>query len=181
MNITTNKKINELRNVKYMEKNQEYNIQKDIEFLKRAMGNLPENNIIEFSQKYGFSMFNNCVCINSLEKNGFLSDNKIEIGFIYGFGKHRNNIKEIIETYYIEEQINCKFYPLSEGYPGDVIFYSLENGTLGKIYYWHHEAEIEKQYILISETFEEFINGLYIENGKNNQQLNNQRLKAAGF
>lgn len=88
MDININKKINELENVKYMEKKQEYNIQSDIEFVKRTMGNLPENNVIEFSQKYGFSMFNNCVCINSLGKNGFLSDNKIEIGFIYGFGKY---------------------------------------------------------------------------------------------
>jgi hypothetical protein len=71
MNKNITEKINELGNMKYMEKNHEYNIQSNIEFIKRTMGNLPENNIIEFSQKYGFSMFNNCVCINSLGKNAF--------------------------------------------------------------------------------------------------------------
>jgi hypothetical protein len=40
---------------------------------------------------------------------------------------------------------------------------------------------IYKQYILISETFEEFINELYLENEKHNQQINKPKLISAYY
>jgi hypothetical protein len=133
----------------------------NIEFIKNVMGILPEDEIINFTKEYGFSMFNNSVYIKSTEKNDFLADGEIELGIIYGFGNSRDSIKEIIKTYFIEEQLNKKFYPLFEGYPGDIVFYSLEKETFGKIYYWHHESEIGKDTFLIKKSFKELINNLH--------------------
>jgi hypothetical protein len=50
---------------------------------------------------------------------------------------------------------------LFEGYPGDVIFYSLESNTKGKIFYWHHEADIGVDTWLIANSFTEFMEKLY--------------------
>jgi hypothetical protein len=133
----------------------------NIEFIKNIMGILPEGEIINFTKEYGFSMFNNSVYIKSTEKNDFLTDGEIELGIIYGFGNSRNSIKEIIEIYFIEEQLNKKFYPLFEGYPGDIVFYSLEKETFGKIYYWHHESEIGGDIFLVKNSFKELINNLH--------------------
>jgi hypothetical protein len=127
------------------------------------MGVLPEDEIINFAKEYGFSMFNNSIYIKSMEKNDFLVDGEIELGIIYGFGNSINSIKWIIETYFKEEQLNKRFYPLFEGYPGDIIFYSLEKETFGKIYYWHHESDIGDDIMLIKNSFKDFFNGLHFE------------------
>jgi hypothetical protein len=161
MAINFSDKIKKLGGIERIAETDENDIQDNIEYTKNIMMVLPEDEIINFTKEYGFSMFKNEVLIKSNEKNYFLKNGKIELGIIYGFGKSNDSVKEIIETYYIEEQLNKKFYPLFEGYPGDIIFYSLEKETFGKIYYWHHESEPGKDILLIKNTFEEFINGLY--------------------
>ena len=159
-------KIKKLGGVERIEEMDEKYIQENNEYVKNIMGVLPEDAIINFLKEYGFSMFNNNVCIKSDEKNDFLLDGTIELGIIYGFGRNRNSVEEIVKTYYIEEQINQRFYPLFEGYPGDIVFYSLEKETFGKIYYWHHESERGKDILLIKKSFNEFFNKLYFEEEK---------------
>jgi hypothetical protein len=125
--------------------------------------------IINFTKEYGFSMFTNNVYIKSIKKNYFLNDGEVKPGIIWGFGESRNSVKEIVETYFIEEQLNKNFYPLFEGYPGDIIFYSLEKETFGKIYYWHHDSEIGKDTLLIKNSFNEFIDKLYLKEDDNTE------------
>jgi hypothetical protein len=154
-------KIEEMGGLERIEDFDEKYIQENIQCIKNIMGILPNDEIINFTKEYGFSLFNNTVYIKSKEKNDFLVDGKIELGIIYRFGNSRNSVKEIIQTYFIEEQLNKKFYPLFEGYPGDIIFYSLEKETFGKIYYWHHESEQGEDIVLIKNTFDDFFNKLY--------------------
>lgn len=171
-------KIIELGGITYLEKS-ENEIENYLVHIEKTMNSLPEKQVIDFSRKYGFSIFKNKVSIKSVERSSFINNGKIDLGIIYGFGKYKNNIKKIIETYYIEEQINYKFYPICEGHPGDIIFYSLEKNTFGKIYYWHHESDISKDILLIANSFMDFIEGLNceIEEEKFMEELSDEELK----
>jgi hypothetical protein len=155
-------KIKKMGGVEQLEDFDEKYIQENIKYIKNIMGVLPDDKIINFTKEYGFSMFNNNVYIKSKEKNDFLVDGEIALGIIYGFGNSRHSVKEVIKTYFIEEQLRKKFYPLFEGYPGDIIFYSLEKETFGKIYYWHHESEPGEDILLIKNSF----NKLYFNEEK---------------
>lgn len=68
---------------------------------------------------------------------------------------------------------------ICEGYPGDIIFYSLEKSVFGKIYYWHHESDIGKDILLIANSFIDFIKGLNceIEEEKFMEELSDEELK----
>lgn len=170
--------IEKLGGVEHIEDFDEKYIQENIEYIKSIMGILPEDEIIDFTKKYGFSKFNNNVYIKSNERNDFLDSGEIELGIIYGFGYSRNSVKKIIKTYFIDEQLNKKFYPLFEGYPGDIIFYSLEKETFGKIYYWHHESETGKDVLLIKNSFKDFFNKLYFKEEKEEMEvLSEEELK----
>lgn len=125
------------------------------------IGIIPEKQVIDFIESYGFSTFKNSVMVKTIEKSSFLSSGEIELGLIFGFGDGTDSIKDVIDTYSTKEQLNWKFFPLFEGYPGDIIFYSLEPETKGKIYYWHHEGDINADKSLIANSFEEFKN-LYL-------------------
>jgi hypothetical protein len=164
-------KIEKMGGVEWLEYFDKKYMPENIKFIKNIMGVLPDDKIINFTKEYGFSMFNNSVYIKSKEKNDFLVDGEIELGIIYGFGNSRNSIKEVIKTYFIEEQLRKKFYPLFEGYPGDIIFYSLEKETFGKIYYWHHESEPGEDILLIQNSFTDFFNKLYFDEEKEETKI----------
>jgi hypothetical protein len=182
MTIDFTGKVKTLGGVEHIEESDKKYVQENIEYVENIMGILPEDEILKFTEEYGFSMFNNNVYIKSKEKNDFLADGEIELGIIYGFGESRNSIKEIIKTYFKEEQLNKKFYPLFEGYPGDIIFYSLEKETFGKMYYWHHESEIEKDIILIKNSFEELIKDIYfIKEEAKNKSDNGPKIISASY
>jgi hypothetical protein len=177
MGIDFAAKIKEIGGVHFIEESNEKYIQENIEYIKNIMKIFPEDEIINFTKEYGFSMFNNNVYINSNEKNDFLVDGKIELGIVYGFGESRNSIKEIIKTYFKEEQLNKIFYPLFEGYPGDIIFYSLEKETFGKIYYWHHESEIGKDIVLVKNSFEELMKNIYFIEEESEKEISDKEPK----
>ena len=50
-----------------------------------------------------------------------------------------------------------KFFPLCEGASGDLIVYSLEEGSLGNIYYWSHDAPIGDDLVLVAKSLNDFI------------------------
>lgn len=157
------KKITDLGGVKFLdERNKNQNANDNLTYAESVVGALPEQRVIDFIKEYGFSTFKNYVMIKAIEKSSFLSSGEIELGLIFGFGDGIDSVKDAIDTYFIEEQLNWKFFPLFEGYPGDIIFYSLEPETKGKIYYWHHEGDINADKSLIANSFEEFINNLYL-------------------
>lgn len=137
-----------------------------IAFVKKTMGCLPENVVIDFSMLYGNSVFNKQVVIESIHQSRFLSDGIVEIGLIFGMGTYKYNVEQIIRMYYVDEQIKSKFYPICEGYPGDIIYYSLEEGSFGQILYWHHESVEGQDTFLISNSFNEFLEGLYVKRNK---------------
>lgn len=155
-------KIYNLGGVKFLEKKENIDIDSYLKHIESIMGEIPSMQVLKFSKEYGFSIFRNKVFIKAIQSSDFIKD-KIEIGVIFGFGEFKNNIKNIIDRYYKEEQINCKFYPLCEGFPGDIIYYSLDKETFGKVFYWHHDANIGEDITLISGSFEDFINNLFSE------------------
>jgi len=158
------KKIDDLGGVKYLKsQNSESSHDEGLSFVKKAMGNVPENEVSEFVSKFGNSRFTKDVFGKNSNKSGFLQSGKVEIGTIFGWGKSSKSIESIIDQYYSVDQINLKFFPLFEGYPGDIIYYSLEENSLGKIYYWHHESDIDEEDILIADSFYHFIDTFYIE------------------
>ncbi|AMP99847.1 hypothetical protein AY601_2973 [Pedobacter cryoconitis] len=162
--IEIHQKIKSLGDIIFRKKREErHNTHHTLEFIKSVMDALPEQRVIDFIKEYGFSTFKNYVMIKSFEKSSFLSSGEIKLGLIFGFGDGTDSVKDAIDTYFIEEQLNWKFFPLFEGYPGDIIFYSLEPETRGKIYYWHHEGDINADKSLIANSFEEFINNLYLK------------------
>lgn len=159
---TIQNKIKSLGGVKPLLKTEmNNNADNDIETIIDIMNDIPEIQVVNFIKEYGFSLFKNHVMIKPIDKSRFLSSGEIELGLIFGFGKGTNGISSAIEKYYSEDQINNKFFPLFEGYPGDIVFYSLEPSTKGEIYYWHHEADINDDKLLITKSFEEFISNLY--------------------
>lgn len=160
--IDIHQKIKSLGDIIFREERERHNAHYTLEFIKSVMDALPEQRVIDFIKEYGFSTFKNYVMIKPIEKSSFLSSGEIELGLIFGFGDETDSVKDAIDTYFIEEQLNWKFFPLFEGYPGDIIFYSLEPETKGKIYYWHHEGDINADKSLIANSFEEFINNLYL-------------------
>jgi hypothetical protein len=70
-------KIKKLGGIDHIE---EAEIKENIEYIKNIMGILPDNEIINFTKEYGFSMFNNNVYVKPVEKNYFLNDGKIKPG-----------------------------------------------------------------------------------------------------
>ena len=138
-------------------------ISKHLINIKNTMHDLPQKEIIDFSKLYGFSAFKRQVYINAIENSTFLEDGKVEVGTIYGFGGESYSVIDIINKYYKEDQLNYSFYPIIEGYPGDIVFYSLKKETFGMIFYWHHESNIGDDITLISNSFSEFINNLYYD------------------
>ena len=171
MSIDFAGKIKKLGGIENIEKMNSRFIQSNIVYISKIMGILPDAEILKFTEDFGFCMFNKNICINSNERNEFLKDGKIELGIIFGFGESNNSVKNIVKTYFKKEQINEKFYPLFEGYHGDIIFYSLENEKFGKIYYWHHESSIDEKKVLVENSFEHFFKKLYIVEDNSNKTL----------
>jgi len=75
--------------------------------------------------------------------------------------------------------MSLKFFPIFDGYPGDIIYYSLEKNSFGKISYWHHGSDIEEKDIFIASTLDEFIDTFFIddENDINEKPLSNEELE----
>ncbi|MCW3167040.1 SMI1/KNR4 family protein [Chryseobacterium sp. 09-1422] len=173
-------KIENLGGVKYLNIEDLESLQDEgLSFVKKIMGNIPESEIIEFTSKFGNSRFIKDVFAKSVNKLGFLQSGKIEIGTIFGWGQSRKSIESIINQYCSTDQIIVKFFPIFDGYPGDIIYYSLEKNSFGKIYYWHHGSDIEEKDIFIASTLDEFIDTFFIddENDINEKPLSNEELE----
>lgn len=157
-------KIEDLEGVKYLKDQNSESLQDEgLSFVKKTMGNIPDSEIAEFISKFGNSRFTKDVFAKNSSKSEFLQSREIEIGTIFGWGQSSKSIESIIDQYYSTDQINLKFFPLFEGYPGDIIYYSLEENSFSKIYYWHHESDIDEGNILIADTLQDFIDTFFIK------------------
>ena len=94
--------------------------------------------------------------VSPLEKQAN-SDELLYVSGILGFGNTQRSVEKSIKMYYCKEQISMKFFPLCEGASGDLIVYSLEESSLGNIYYWSHDAPIGDDLILIAKSLNDFI------------------------
>lgn len=173
-------KIENLGGVRYLNNENLESLENEgLSFVKKIMGNIPESEMVEFISKFGNSRFIKDVFAKNMNKSEFLQSGKIEIGTIFGWGQSSKSIESIINQYYSIDQIRVNFFPIFDGYPGDIIYYSLEKNSFGKIYYWHHESDIDEEDIFIANTLYDFIDTFFIndENEVNEKPLSDDELE----
>ena len=141
---------------KERELNQSYDVTSFLEEVKRTLGAIPDNTVLQFITTYGFSYFNDEMVVSPLEKQAN-SDELLYVSGILGFGNTQRSVEKSIKMYYCKEQISMKFFPLCEGASGDLIVYSLEESSLGNIYYWSHDTPIGDDLILVAKSLNDFI------------------------
>ena len=141
---------------KERELNQSYDVTSFLEEVKRTLGTIPDNTVLQFITTYGFSYFNEEMVVSPLEKQAN-SDELLYVSGILGFGNTQRSVEKSIKMYYCKEQISIKFFPLCEGASGDLIVYSLEESSLGNIYYWSHDAPIGDDLVLAAKSLNDFI------------------------
>ena len=141
---------------KERELNQSYDVTSFLEEVKSIMGTLPDHTVLQFITDFGFAHFNEEMVVSPLEKQAN-SDELLYVSGILGFGNTQRSVEKSIKMYYCKEQISIRFFPLCEGASGDLIVYSLEEGSLGNIYYWSHDAPIGDDLILVAKSLNDFI------------------------
>lgn len=157
-------KIEDLGGVKFLgNEDSESSKDLDLSFVNSKMGKIPDLEITEFVSKFGNSRFINDVYAKNDIKSGFLQSGEIEIGTIFGWGDSNKGVSSIINQYFSPDQITARFFPLCEGYPGDIIYSSLEEGSFGKIYYWYHESDNEEDDYFLADTLNDFIDKFFIK------------------
>lgn len=157
-------KIEDLGGVKYISNEDlKSSIDKDLSIVNSIMGKIPDIDIIEFITKFGNSRFIKDVYAKNNIKSGFLQSGEIEIGTIFGWGGSKKSIPSVINQYFSPDQITDKFFPLFEGYPGDIIYYSLEEDSFGNIYYWYHESDNDEDDYFLADTLHDFIVNFFIK------------------
>lgn len=140
---------------KVKEDNRNYDINSFLDTVKDRMGRLPATDLLDFVSEYGFASFNTDMIVTPMEKQEH-SDYFV-VGPFLGFGNTAVSIEKSIGMFYSEEQIGMKFFPICEGASGDLIIYSLEEQSFGKVYYWSHDSAIGDDTFLIAESFNDFI------------------------
>lgn len=157
-------KIEDLGGVKFLS-NEDSASSKDqnLSFVSSKMGKIPDFEITEFISKFGNSRFINDGYAKNELKSGFLQSGEIEIGEIFGWSDSNKGVSSIINQYFLPDKITAKFFPLCEGYPGDIIYYSLEEGSFRKIYYWYHEIDNEEDDYFLADALHDFIDKFFIK------------------
>ncbi|ATV51959.1 SMI1/KNR4 family protein [Prevotella intermedia] len=152
------------------EDNKDYDIKSFLDTVKDLMGKLPNKDLLDFIYKYGFAYFNVEMVVAPMEKHGHSKD--FIVGPILGFGNTPISIEKNIRMFYSEDQIGMKFFPICEGASGDLIIYSLEQKSFGKVYYWSHDSAIGNDTSLIGESFNDFINRIKVkQEEKDNKEI----------
>lgn len=155
-------KIEDLGGLKFLNnQNLESSKDKDLSFVNSKMGKIPDIEITEFISKFGNSRFIKDVYAKNDIKSGFLQSGEVEIGTIFGWGDSNKGVRSIINQYFSPDQITVRFFPLCEGYSGDIIYSSLEEDSFGKIYYWYHESDNDDYFL--ADTLHDFINKFFIK------------------
>lgn len=143
------------------EDNKDYDINSFLDTVKELMGRLPEKGLLHFISEYGFSYFKTEMIVEPIQKQR--NTDYFIVGPILGFGKTTVSVEKNIKMYYSQDQIEIKFFPICEGASGDLIIYSLEDQSFGKVYYWSHDSALGNDTFLIAESFDEFINKIEIK------------------
>ncbi|MCS4225903.1 SMI1/KNR4 family protein [Sphingobacterium sp. BIGb0165] len=154
--------VNQLGGVNYTPERANAITEKELNFSEVNYSNIEEV-LLEFLFDYGFSFFKNDVELTDLIQLPRIigkRDLSVPVGMIFGFGESKNSVSSIIKQYHKEDFIQEDFFPICEGIAGDIIFYSLERTTLGKIFYWYHEGNVGDDVYLLANSFEEFISNL---------------------
>ena len=146
------------------EANRNYDINSFLNKVKDLMGRLPDKEVLDFIYEYGFAYFNVDMIVIPTDRQAHMEC--FTVGPILGFGNTPVSVEKNIKMFYAEDQIKMKFFPICEGASGDLIIYSLEPQSFGKIYYWSHDSAIGSDISLIAESFNDFINRIEVKNEK---------------
>lgn len=137
------------------------NRESDITFFEKNNDLMFPSFFRNFMIKYAPFSFNKLVKKKMDVTLGGFIDGNLSIDYFYSFNKEtKRSIPRLLEVR--KEQIPNGFIPFCDGEAGDFICICLIPKQFGEIYYFHHEA-IEENLIKISDSFEEFLEGLVIE------------------
>lgn len=141
--------------------NRNYDINSFLDKVKDLMGGLPDKDVLDFISKYGFAYFNVDMIVIPIDRQDHMK--YFIVGPILGFGNTPISVEKNIKMFYSEDQIRMKFFPICEGASGDLIIYSLEPRSFGKVFYWSHDSAIGSDIFLIAESFNDFINRIEVK------------------
>jgi hypothetical protein len=118
--------------------------------------------LVIFSEIFGAFYFRNDISTKGIKDNR-IADKKgcVPVNYFVSISGNKNTMMHLYTDY--KDQLSRKFLPFCEGTSGDLIGISLKKKDFGKIYYWFHESEVGKEYILMANSFYEFLQSLFIE------------------
>ncbi|RFS14940.1 SMI1/KNR4 family protein [Emticicia sp. C21] len=115
-----------------------------------------------FSETFGAFSFKNGISAKGIKDNRIADKNGcVPVNYFVAISGNINTMMHLYMDY--KDQLSRKFLPFCEGTSGDLIGVSLKKKDFGKIYYWFHESEEGKEYILIANNFYELLQNLFIE------------------
>lgn len=122
---------------------------------------IPEELVI-FSETFGAFSFKNGVSAKGIKDSRIADKNGcIPVNYFVAISGTINTMMHLYRDY--KDNLTRKFLPFCEGTSGDLIGVSLKKKDFGRIYYWFHESEVGKEYILMANSFYEFLQSLFIE------------------
>ncbi|RFS17164.1 SMI1/KNR4 family protein [Emticicia sp. C21] len=135
---------------------------------------IPQELVI-FSKAFGAFSFRNGIAAKGIKDNRIGHTNGwVPVNYFVSISGNTNTILHLYTDY--KDQLSRKFLPFCEGTSGDLIGISLKKKEFGKIYYWFHESKVGKEYILMANSFYEFLQTLFIEEkvGEEVEERNNE-------
>lgn len=112
----------------------------------RSQINCPEEDVIDFIATYGSGRFNAEVRIPPKEQLPSVPYNCFRIQSVASRDM---------------AQASDRLFLLFHGEQDSIVYYSLEQQSLGKIFYWKHENGINNSPVLLADSFKECITALY--------------------
>lgn len=113
----------------------------------------PPAAVVALIDQFGYAMFNETIGCKTITKIPVAGKKWTEIGVIFGWGNDESGVRSNLEN--LKDEDNGEgYFPLAEGYPGDMICISLKGKNKGKIFYWCHD---EGEFYTIAKSFKEFV------------------------
>jgi len=132
--------------------------------------------LVVFSKIFGAFSFKNIIMAKSIDKNSAANEHgAVSVNYFVSITGINNTIMHLTVDY--KDIISKKFLPFCEGTSGDLIGVSLRKRDFGKIYYWFHESEVGKEYILMANSFYEFLQNLFVEEVSDNSPVESKEIE----
>lgn len=119
----------------------------------------------KFVQDFAFSTFNNYVAFNFLEDCPWAEDGKGLIDIFLGFDEEDGrDLQKTLQR--LSGRIPSEYLPIADDALGNRICIKIKGEEIGSIHFWAHdeeEDEPENNMYLISKSFAEFIDNLFVD------------------